>query len=402
MRNCQMESRQKKHAARLTPRASVVAILPQLLCLALLITMTAACNAQPAEVPVVQPLTGAAVQRAADFGQLVEQLSGDGGYFDTDNLISNESSYLHVIPRLNQLGLQGGAYLGVGPDQNFSYIAHLEPELAIIVDIRRDNMLTHLFFKALFELSDNRLVFLQNLFARDVDGADATAGDVDVLQLMQQVSEAVVVDPTVQQAIREAVLQQVRQSGVALEEADFVKIGQIHAEFIEKGPALRFTSHGRAPQSYYPTYAQLITETTLSGEYVSFLAEEAYFQRLKKMQEENRVVPVVGDFAEDYALPAIGKYLKEQGLTVHAFYTSNVEFYLMRGQKINKFAANVAQLPLGAQSIFIRSYFNRWRAGHPLSVPGYGSTQLMQPVATMLSMETITYRDLILQDVLDY
>ncbi|MEM8488844.1 MAG: hypothetical protein AAF564_25085 [Bacteroidota bacterium] len=371
-------------------------------CVLLLVSLASACEAQPTDVPQVMPLAGAAVQQAEDFGALVEKLSGEGGYFDTDNLISNESSYLHVIPRLNQLGLRGGAYLGVGPDQNFSYIAHLEPELAIIVDIRRDNMLTHLFFKALFELADNRPAFLRYLFARAVDITEEAAHEMDVAQLMRIVSEAGMADATVQEAIHKAVMQQVRQSGVALNEADLDKIGQIHAEFMAKGPALRFTSHGRAPQSYYPTYEQLATETTLSGETAGFLGQEVYFQRLKKMQEENRIVPVVGDFAEAHALPAIGAHLKENGLEVHAFYTSNVEFYLMRGQKINRFAANVRQLPLSPQSIFIRSYFNRWRAGHPLSVPGYGSTQLMQPIEAMLSMETLTYRDLILQDILDY
>ncbi len=399
MADLQLGIMKKKKTSRLH---HVLVGMLRTLVLGLLIVFVPACGAQPAEVPQVLPLAGAAVDAAADFGVLVERLSGDGGYFDTDNLISNESSYLHVIPRLNQLGLTGGAYLGVGPDQNFSYIAHLEPELAIILDIRRDNMLTHLFFKALFELSDNRVAFLRNLFARAAYAENEAATALTAPALLEMVSEAEKLEVGVQEAIRDAVLQQVRQSGVALVDADFVKIAQIHAEFIAQGPALRFTSHGRAPQSYYPTYAQLATETTLSGEYESFLAAEVYFQRLKTMQEENRVIPVVGNFAGSAALPAIAAYLKEMELEVHTFYTSNVEFYLMRNQQINVFASNVAQLPLVPESVFIRSYFNRWRAGHPLSVPGYGSTQLMQPIGTLLSMENITYRELILRDVFDY
>ena len=80
------------------------------------------------------------------------QLSERGGYFDTDNLISNEKSYLHVIPALRDGGVTGGAYIGVGPDQNFSYIAQVRPAIAFIVDIRRDNLLLHLLFKALFSI----------------------------------------------------------------------------------------------------------------------------------------------------------------------------------------------------------------------------------------------------------
>ena len=80
---------------------------------------------------------------AQSFAALSEQLSEPNGEFDTDNLISNESSYLHVMPTLEQAGVSGGVYIGVGPDQNFSYIARIRPSAAFIIDIRRDNMLMH-------------------------------------------------------------------------------------------------------------------------------------------------------------------------------------------------------------------------------------------------------------------
>jgi hypothetical protein len=50
----------------------------------------------------------------------IAALSEAPGYFDTDNLISNERSYLDVIPALKARGVHGGGYIGVGPDQNFS------------------------------------------------------------------------------------------------------------------------------------------------------------------------------------------------------------------------------------------------------------------------------------------
>lgn len=49
-----------------------------------------------------------------DFATLVERLSEPGGFFDTDNLISNEGGYLKVMDALDALGLRGGAYVGVG------------------------------------------------------------------------------------------------------------------------------------------------------------------------------------------------------------------------------------------------------------------------------------------------
>src|SRR2546421_13122442 len=60
----------------------------------------------------------------------------------------------------------GGVYIGVGPEQNFTYIVALKPKIAFILDIRRQNMIEHLMYKALFELSFDRSEFLARLFSR--------------------------------------------------------------------------------------------------------------------------------------------------------------------------------------------------------------------------------------------
>jgi hypothetical protein len=71
-----------------------------------------------------------------DFWGMVVTLSEPGGFFRSDNLISNETAFQHVIPELQKTP-HPGAYLGVGPDQNFTYITALKPKMAFIVDIRR-------------------------------------------------------------------------------------------------------------------------------------------------------------------------------------------------------------------------------------------------------------------------
>ncbi|HEY8458993.1 MAG TPA: hypothetical protein VIM99_01360, partial [Blastocatellia bacterium] len=105
-------------------------------------------------------------EKRYDFAQLVNRLSEKAGYFGSDNLVSNELSYQHVLGRLEKMEVTGGAYLGVGPDQNFTYIAQIKPRIAFMVDIRRDALLQHLMFKALFMMSRNRIEYLSNLFAR--------------------------------------------------------------------------------------------------------------------------------------------------------------------------------------------------------------------------------------------
>src|SRR5499427_5267212 len=102
------------------------------------------------------------------FGRYLEEWSEPEGYFDSDNFISNETSYLHVVDQLQKQVKPGGIYIGVGPDQNFSYIVHARPMLAIVTDIRRQNMLEHLWYKALFALASNRVEFLSLMTSREV------------------------------------------------------------------------------------------------------------------------------------------------------------------------------------------------------------------------------------------
>jgi hypothetical protein len=79
-----------------------------------------------------------------EFWRLVTEMSESGGYFRSDNFVSNETTFQFVIPELKNTIKPGGVYMGVGPDQNFTYIVNLEPKISFILDIRRQNMLQHL------------------------------------------------------------------------------------------------------------------------------------------------------------------------------------------------------------------------------------------------------------------
>ena len=76
---------------------------------------------------------------------------------------------------------RGRAYIGVGPEQNFTYIAAVQPSIAFIVDIRRGNLQLQLMYKALFELSSDRADFVSRLFSRkapDGLGSQPTAKQI--------------------------------------------------------------------------------------------------------------------------------------------------------------------------------------------------------------------------------
>src|SRR5437867_9568884 len=74
------------------------------------------------------------------FWKLSSESSEPDGTFRSDNLLSNEGYFQFVIPRLNEMTKPGRVYMGVGPEQNFTYIAALKPKIVFIVYIRWGNL----------------------------------------------------------------------------------------------------------------------------------------------------------------------------------------------------------------------------------------------------------------------
>jgi hypothetical protein len=330
------------------------------------------------------PLAAQAPRALSDsaFAQLVAVLSEAGGFFDTDNLISNEDAYLHPTSTLKRIGIMGGVYLGVGPDQNLSYIANVRPHIAFIVDIRRDNLLEHLLFKSLFALARNRLEYLCLLFGEPAPADTTGWGARDIESLLHYV-DSLRPNTTARERILARVLARAERSPLGLSPADLGTIGRFHLTFISQGLGLRFNSFNRAPQPYYPDYRRLLLETDRNGRKANFLANETDFRFVKALEDNNLVVPVVGDFAGTKALPAIAQWIRGHGETVSVFYTSNVEQYLFQGGSFARFAQSVSQLPRDEGSVIVRSYFGR---GHPQAVAGYYTVltvQLMDRFATV-------------------
>src|SRR5262252_7962514 len=100
------------------------------------------------------------------FWKLSTTSSEQDGSFRSDNLLSNELNFQYVIPELLEKAKQGRVYMGVGPEQNFTYMAALKPSMAFIIDIRHGNFDVQLLYKALFELSADRADFVSRLFSR--------------------------------------------------------------------------------------------------------------------------------------------------------------------------------------------------------------------------------------------
>jgi hypothetical protein len=284
----------------------------------------------------------------AEFWQIVTDFSEAGGRFQLQYM-SNEDSLQFVIPALKEKVDRDGVYIGVGTEQNFTYIAALHPKLAFVVDIRRDNMLEHLMYKALFELSTDRADFVSQLFSRRRPAnLDANASVQILFGAFQQVAS----DSALYEHTLNAVLQHLMNNHeFELSEADTRTVAAILNTFRVAGP---YVLKGTGDKNL--SYAQLMAATDLEGRSQSYLASEENFRTVQLLERQNLIVPLVGDFAGDKAIASVSRYLKEHNAVVNVFYVSNVERYLFeQGDHGKQFYANVATLPLGPSSTFIRS-----------------------------------------------
>jgi hypothetical protein len=318
-----------------------------------------------------------------EFWKLSMEFSEPDGSFRSDNLLSNELNFQYVIPDLLSTAKQGRVYMGVGPEQNFTYIVALKPAMAFIVDIRHGNLDVHLMYKALFELSKDRAEFVSKLFSRKPVsglGPESTARQIFSAYLTAEPN------PDQLDSTLEAVVNHLRtKHKFPLSDGDVDGIEWALHNYYKFGTTISYNSSsgGEAPAivgtqggfgrggTNNVTYAQLMMaddNAALIGraersQTRSYLASEENFTFMKELETKNLLVPVVGDFGGSKAIRAVGKYLKSNDLMVSAFYLSNVEQYLNQDGKIDAFRANVATLPLDDSSTFIRSGGRAGRSG---------------------------------------
>jgi hypothetical protein len=292
-----------------------------------------------------------------EFWKLINDLSEDNGYFRSDNLLSNEIGFQTIIPDLVSRTKPGGVYLGVGPEQNFTYITALKSKIVFITDIRRGNMHTQLMYKALFDLAADRADFMSRLFTKKRPaGLTAQSSAHDVQQAFW---DAV----TSEEASYLANLREIddvltRKYELPLGKDDLDGIEYVYHNFYWYGPRITYASsgsNGNGIGGSFVNYADLMEATDNAGVARSFLANEENYRFMRDLEARNLLVPLVGDFAGPKALRGVAKYLKDRGVVVTVFYLSNVEQYLSQSGIWNAFCANVAAMPLDPSSTFIRS-----------------------------------------------
>ena len=334
------------------------------------------------------------------FWHLITDYSEAGGFFRFDNFISNEALFQRVLGRLKETTKPGGVYLGVGPDQNFTYIVALRPRIAFIVDIRRQNMLEHLMYKALIELSADRADFLSRLFARQ---RPENIGPESTPEELFKAFRNVPAELDLFFANLDAIKTQLEERhGFKLSAEDEASIQYIFRAFYVGGPNLTYVGPVTprfAVRNRMPSYADLMMQNDGEGQNHSYLSSEDNFGILKDLEQRNLIVPLIGDFAGPKTIRSVGTYLKQQNAVVTAFYLSNVEQYLFQqNDDWSRFYENVATLPLDSNARFIRSVFNGY--AYNLRANGYfRSDSLLASIPDLLEAfnagKIETYSDVI-------
>ena len=284
-----------------------------------------------------------------EFWSLSETLSEPAGSFSvSDNIVSNEPLFAESVRRLRS---SNGVYIGVGPEQNFSYIARVQPTMAFIVDIRRENRNLHLFYKALFELSTDRTDFVSRLFSRARLATLASGASADeIFAADEDVPPSPDVYNQTATLIRQRLLETHR---FPLSQTDLDWIDRVFKAFYTDGPDIQFWGD-RPGGDVRPSYRELMTSRDFAGNSRSFLATEDAFRFVKDLQGRNLIVPVVGDFGGPRAIRQVGDYVRERDDVISAFYASNVAVYLTNEQT-RAFCRNLATLPAAGDAWFIES-----------------------------------------------
>jgi hypothetical protein len=286
-----------------------------------------------------------------EFWTLIQTVSeSPGAYTLSDNLVSNEP---RVAENVRWLRPSGGVYIGVGPEQNFSYVARLRSAMAFIVDIRQENRNLHLLYKALFEVSSDRVEFVSRLFSRPRPPGLTSGSSVDeIFRRFNAVSPSPDLYRRTAALVRERLL---TTHGFPLSAIDLDWVDRAFTAFYTDGPAIQFWGTRIVEKNAArPSYLALMTARDMMGRPQSFLATEDGFQFIRDLQSRNRIVPVVGDFGGIGAIRRVGEYVRDHADLVRAFYGSNVGVYLTT-QQMKTYCRNLAALPAPPDAWFIES-----------------------------------------------
>jgi len=311
-------------------------------------------------------------RRDVRFNTIIDELSEPESGPPADNFVSNEDSYPRVAGDLERRAPRGGVYLGVGPDQNFTFLAHCAPRLGIIVDFRRRNRLLHLLHKALISLSNDRASYLARLTARKPDRLSAEPGPDEL--------EAAFTRASFDRERLTVAIAEVKSLLTPLKvvrEQEWASLASIQAKLAGPGLEARFLA-----LKMYPTLGHMLRTRDREGRRAHWLAHESTYQSIRTLQKGDLILPIVADFSVPAGLKKLQTWLTHSNLLVSVFYISDVEFFLMRNGRFRTYIDSLSMLPWHEEAVLIRTSTREIQ--HTERVAGDSSTTIVRRVASFL------------------
>jgi hypothetical protein len=264
--------------------------------------------------------------------------------YNLDCFVTSEVGHNDLLTRCRPVR-QGGAYVGVGPCQNFSYIGALRPSCALIVDARIDNLIEHLIFKLVFERARTPAQYLAVLCSRHLP-ADVPPEPGALLSAFDQAAAPAELFGANWLALR---------GGLAgrwgLPPALLARAERIYREFHRRG--LSITSVNAellARLDYIPDLRTVIASTSYTGESLHFLTDARRYDYVREMQLSDRIIPLLGNVSDAGTIDAANSLLAELGEQVSTVYLSNMEEFLLHRYEIGSDGIASRPNPMGTLS----------------------------------------------------
>ena len=144
-------------------------------------------------------------------------------------------------------------------------------------------MLEHLMYKAIFEMSADRVEFFSRLFTKPRPaGLSATSSALDIVTVYWTVRTDT--EPVYRANLAAIQRVLVEKHRLPLSSRDLEGIDYVYHQFYWYGPAMTWTTTTGARQSGLPTFGDLMKQTDATGRELSFLATEVAFAVVKGLQ----------------------------------------------------------------------------------------------------------------------
>ena len=249
-------------------------------------------------------------------------------------------------PDLVRIARPGAVYLGVAPEQNFTYTRCTSAEDG--VHCRYPPTLELLMYKALFEMSVDRVEFACRLFSRRPQvGRTAT-----VEALFRGLESVRGSTPLFREALQAIYDRLEKQRGFRLTAVDKQGIEKVFNVFLSGWAANGL----RVPESNTePCGTQLLP---------AHVDNRSPWKTMELPRQRRKLRPDTSDAAKESDRPAgrrltgprtlkaVGQYVSQHGSTIAAFYISNVEDYIRHSW--SQYVSNLRSLPVDDFSVFIR------------------------------------------------